>query len=65
MTNTDTAMQLADWLVCASAALFALAATWWVLYGGGDAGRRNRQAWREIRRARRAGTFEHSRYWND
>jgi hypothetical protein len=28
------AMDLADWIVCAVAAVVMLAATWWTLYGG-------------------------------
>ncbi len=58
-------MELADWIVCAIAAVVMVGATVWVLYGGGEEGKRNREAWRYIRRARRAGVYEHSRYWND
>lgn len=27
-------MELADWIVCAVAAVVLLTATWWTLYGG-------------------------------
>lgn len=44
-------MQLADWIVCAVAAVVLLAATWWTLYASPDRIDRKRGG--------------HSRYWEE